>query len=83
MIDRNIPDVIQKELNNRIITEETKLSDHLNDDWAIFVLKEFSQDSKGAMSRHFSEKPDNEFRDRFSCLEQLILEINSYLFPED
>lgn len=80
--NRHIPAVIPAELNNRIIAEETKLNDHLQDDWAIFVKKEFIQAGKRPMARHLSARPDNEFRTRFSCLEELVHDIEDYLFAE-
>ncbi len=79
---RYIPDVIPSELNNRIIAEETRLDDHLQEDWEIFVKKEFRREGKGPMSRYLSRRPDNEFRDRFSMLEPLITNIVAYLFPD-
>ncbi|OEE65880.1 hypothetical protein A1OO_08710 [Enterovibrio norvegicus FF-33] len=80
--ERNILSIIPTNLNSRIIAEETTLSEHLDEEWEIYVRKEFTQAGKGPMSRHFCNKDDQEFRDRFACLEQLILQIEAYLFPE-
>ena len=78
---RNLISVIPAELNTQIIAGETTLDEHLCDDWAIFVRKEFTQEGKGPMARYFSRRPDNEFHDRFLFMEQLVAEIISYLFP--
>lgn len=78
---RHIPDVIHRDLNNRIIAGETTLDDHLHEDWSIFVKKEVLQEGKGPMSRYFSRISDEEFRERFSFLEPLVNDIVAYLFP--
>lgn len=79
---RNIPSVISSELNNQIVNAETTLDQHLHDDWAIFVKKEFTQEGKGPMARHFENKADEDFRARMSFLEPMIADIITYLFPE-
>lgn len=81
--NRHIPNIISAELNNQIISEETRLDDHLEDDWAIYVKKDFLQEGKGPMSRYFSRIPDEEFRNRFAFLEDLVNEIIMYLFPDE
>ena len=79
---RNIPNVISNELNNQIVNAETTLEDHLHQDWAIFVKKEFEQVGKGPMARHYAGKEDDEFRARMLFMEPLVAEIVAYLFPE-
>lgn len=78
---RYLPNVIPGDLNSQIITGEARLEDHLQENWGIFVKMEFHQAGKGPMSRYLSGIPDDKFRDRFSCLEQLVNEIVTYLFP--
>ena len=80
---RNVPSVISSELNNQIVNAETTLDDHLHEDWAIFVKKEFEQAGKGPMARHYANKPDNDFRARMPFMGPLITEIVAYLFPEE
>lgn len=80
---RNVPGVISNELNNQIVNGDTTLDAHLHDDWAIFVKKEFKQEGKGPMARHFANKSVDDFRERMAFLEPLVSEIVAYLFPED
>ena len=80
---RHIPNVISKELNNQIVNAETTLENHLHDDWAIFVKKEFDQVGKSPMARHYAKKTDEEFRVRMPFIEPLIVQIVAYLFPEE
>ncbi|PJE33749.1 recombination protein F [Pseudooceanicola marinus] len=80
---RNVPGVISNELNNQIVNAETTLDEHLHDDWAIFVKKEFQQLGKAPMARHFAHKSDHDFRARMPFMEPLITEIVAYLFPEE
>ncbi len=79
---RDITGVISKELNNQIVSAETTLDEHLQDDWAIFVKWEFEQAGKGPMARHYARKNDDDFRTRMYFLEPTITEIVAYLFPE-
>ena len=81
--DQKILDVIPAELNTRIIKGETELSEHLKDEWAIFVRKQFHQAGKGAMAHHFAEMENEQFKERLSFLKPLVEEIVSYLFPEE
>jgi predicted ATP-dependent endonuclease of OLD family len=78
--ERVLPEIIPMDLNAQIIAGNTTLDEHLDGDWAIFVKKEFTQRGKGPMSRHFSGKQDDEFRERLQCLEQLVDDITQYLF---
>ena len=80
---RHISDVIPSQLSDKIIAGETCLDDHLQDNWAIFVKKEFMQSGKGPLSRHFANRPNEEFRRRFSFLEELVTEIETYLFGQE
>ena len=80
--DRAISKVIPDELNNRIIKGDTTLEENLQNEWSIFVEKEFTQEGKGPMARHFAGKQDDLFRERFSFLEQLVNDIVVYLFPK-
>ncbi len=79
---RNLIGVISTELNNQIVNAETTLDAHLHEDWAIFVKKEFDQEGKGPMARHYANKSDDDFRARMPFLGTLITEIVDYLFPE-
>ncbi len=80
---RNFRSVIPDELFGQIVNDETKLDDHLHEDWAIFVKMEFDQAGKGPIARHFANKADDDFRARMPFLEKRIAEIVAYLFPED
>ncbi|RVU33951.1 DUF2813 domain-containing protein [Hwanghaeella grinnelliae] len=80
---RSIPSVISGELNSQILNAETTLDAHLNDDWAIFVKKEFEQAGKMPMARHYSNKTDDDFRARMSFMEPLVAEVVGYLFPQE
>ena len=79
--NRNFKKVLNSDLNNRIIAEETTLDDHLDQEWAIFVKKEFAQVGKGPMARHYSGKENDEFRAALPFLEPLVAAIVAYLFP--
>ena len=81
--DRKISEVISSELNEQILNGKIGSNEHLKDEWAIFVRKEFNQTGKGAMAHHFAEIEDEQFRERFPFLEPLVEEIVSYLFPEE
>lgn len=78
---RNVPSVISNELNNQIVNAETTLDQHLHEDWGIFVKKEFKQEGKGPMARHYANKAEEDFRARMSFMEPLIADIVAYLFP--
>ncbi|WP_163392677.1 ATP-dependent nuclease [Enterovibrio norvegicus] len=80
--ERNILTVIPSDLNSRIIAGDTTLNESLQEEWGIYIRKEFNKAGKGPMSRHFCNKSEQEFRERFSCLEQLMLNIEAYLFQE-
>ncbi|NKI59618.1 ATP-binding protein [Labrenzia sp. PO1] len=79
---RDVPSVISSELNNQIVNAETTLDEHLHDDWAIFVKKEFEQAGKGPIARHYANKNEDDFRDRMPFMEPLVSQIVAYLFPE-
>lgn len=79
---RNVPGVISNELNNQIVNAETTLDDHLHEDWAIFVKKEFEQAGKGSMARHYANKNNDDFGALMPFMEPLVAEIVAYLFPE-
>ncbi|SFS20050.1 ATP-dependent nuclease [Yoonia litorea] len=79
---RHLPGVIPAELNQRIVAGETTLDDNLDDDWAIFVKREFEQGGKRPMAQHYANKEDDDFRGRMPFMENLINEIVGYLFPE-
>ena len=81
LADRNLREVVPSELANRIFAGETTLDDELDEAWAIFVKKEFAQAGKGSMSRHFSRKKHEAFRERMRVLEPLITQMVGYLFP--
>ena len=83
LADRKLQNVVPSELANRIIAGEATLDEELDEAWAIFVKKEFAQAGKGPMSRHFSRKNDDEFRERLRVLEPLIAEVVGYLFPAE
>ena len=69
LTNRDFQKVLKPDLNNRIIAEETTLDEHLGEEWAIFVKKEFAQVGKGPMARHFFQKDDEEFRSALPVLE--------------
>ena len=79
---RKLSSVLPVELNNRILAEETTLGENLDPEWEIFVRRQFKQESKKPMSRHFAAKPDAEFSERLACLKPIVDEIVAYLFPE-
>lgn len=79
--DARLVKVVPEALMNRIVCGETTLEEHLGGEWSLYVKKQFSQAGKGPMSRHLSNIPDEEFRNRFACLEPLVAEIVNYLFP--
>ena len=81
LADRNISGVIPFELNNQIITGQTKLDEHLQDEWAVFVKKEFLPDRKVRMARYFGQMQENDFRVRLQFLEATVTSIVEYLFP--
>lgn len=81
--NRNVPGVISKDLNNQIVNAETTLDEHLHDDWAIFVRKEFDQGGKGPMARHYANKTDDDFRARMPFMGSLIVDMVAYLFPDE
>lgn len=83
LISRNVPGVITQSLNNQIVNAETTLDEHLQDDWTVFVKKEFSQSGKGPMARHYANKSLDNFRARMPFIESLIDDIVAYLFPEE
>lgn len=79
--NRYVPGVMPTKLNNDIVNGDTTLEDHLQDDWSIFVKREFDQAGKGPMARYFGNKSVEDFRDCLSFLEPTIAEIIGYLFP--
>ncbi|WP_237062475.1 ATP-dependent nuclease [Microbulbifer zhoushanensis] len=79
---RRLSDVIPSPLNDKILTGDEKLEDHLEEDWKIFVTHVFQQVGKAPMARFLSKRPDEEFRERFSVLEPVIKDIVAYLFPD-
>jgi len=81
--DRCVQDVIPENVKNQILLGETTLDEYLQDDWEIFVKKEFEQEGKGRAVRYFANRGNDEFRERMSVLEGLINDIVSYLFPDD
>ncbi len=81
LTNREKQNVIPSELGNRIFDGDAALEDHLEDDWAIFVQRDFLQAGKRPMARHFARKSDDEFRQRLPYLEPLVAEIVAYLFP--
>ena len=83
LTNRSFHKVLKPDLNNSIVAQETTLDQHLEDEWAIFVKKEFVQAGKGRMAQHFFQKTDNEFRVALPFLESLVTEIVAYLFPAE
>ena len=81
LTNRDIHKIIPRELGNRIIAGETTLDEQLDEEWAVFVKKEFVQAGKGPMARHISQKNDDDFRAILPFLEPLITEVVEYLFP--
>ncbi|RRJ83390.1 ATP-dependent nuclease [Aestuariirhabdus litorea] len=81
--DAKLLNVVPDELMTRIVSGNTTLDENLPNDWAIFVKKQFNQAGKSPMSRYFSGRPDDEFRERFAFLEHLVQEIVNYLFPNE
>ena len=81
LTDRDFHKVLRADLNNRIVAQETTLDNHVEEAWAIFVTKEFIQAGKGPMARLFSQKTDDQFRAVLPFLEELVVEIVTYLFP--
>lgn len=79
---RNVPGVISSKLINQIVNAETTLDDHLHEDWAIFVKKEFEQAGKGSMARHYANKNNDDFGALMPFMKPLVDEIVAYLFPE-
>lgn len=79
---RSILSVIPADLNEQIVGGNTTLDEHLEPEWAMYVRYKFLQEGKGPMARHFSNMPDEEFRARFFCLEQIVIDIINYLYPD-
>ena len=81
--NRKISDIITTELNNQILIGEKALDEFLDNEWDIYVKKEFSREGKMPMAQYFSKITDEEFQRKFAILSSLIQSITSYLFPVD
>lgn len=79
--ERNALSIVPDELGNRILGGETTLPENLESEWAIYVKREFRQEGKGPMARHFAQKSSADFRNRLPILEKIVNEIVAYLFP--
>ena len=75
-LDRIIPE----ELNQRILLDDSTLLETLEDDWSIYVLKQFSQGAKMPTARYYNDMNDADFRIRMACVEGLVNDIIAYLF---
>ncbi len=83
LADRPLLKSVPDELANRLLNQETTLSDNLHADWEIYVRRQFKQEGKRPVARYFARRPDEEFRERLPCLQEVVEEIVTYLFPED
>ena len=82
LADRPLLKCVPDELANRLLNQETTLSENLRTDWEIYVRRQFKQEGKGPLARYFARRPDEEFRERLACLRAVVEEIVAYLFPE-
>ena len=77
---RKLSKFIPTVVNEQIIEGTCTLGDSLGEEWSIFVKNRFTQQGKRLMAEHFSEKDDEEFRERMNCLEALLNDMVTYLF---
>ena len=81
--DRDAPEsILPRGLVRDIIKKNKTLEDYLDQDWEIYVHREFRPESKIPMAQHFAQKTNEEFRERLACLEPVVDDIVAYLFPE-
>ena len=83
LVERPLVKSLPDDLLNRLLKQETTLSDNLHENWEIYVCRQFRQEGKGPVARYFAQRPDEEFHERLSCLEEVVEEIVGYLFPDD
>lgn len=77
--DKN--NVIPSVLANQIFSGDTKLDDHLEESWKIYIEHEFNGEGKIPTARYVQNMDEKQFREDFSCLEKLVNDIVEYLFP--
>ena len=83
LMDRPLVKSLPSDLAEQILNQEATLADNLPEDWEIYVRRQFRQEGKGPVARYFAQRPDQEFRERLPCLQEVVEEIVGYLFPED
>ena len=76
---RSVGSVVPAELTQRVLLGDTELRDHLDDEWAIFVLHKFSQRAKSQVARYICEWDEREFKIRMKEFQPLVSEIATYL----